>query len=84
MLVLSRKPGEQVVLGSEITITVLEIRGNRVRIGINAPSEVNISRREIELRQLPLTRPLVTTRQSSQQSTLTTLKEDFPCPSVAY
>ena len=38
MLVLSRKPGEQLRIGDNITITVVEVRGNRVKIGIEAPA----------------------------------------------
>lgn len=47
MLVLSRKPGEKIVLGSEITVTVIEIKGNHVRIGIEAPGDVRILRAEL-------------------------------------
>jgi carbon storage regulator len=48
MLVLTRKSGEKLRLGSEITVTVLEIKGNRVRIGIDAPDQVSILRCELE------------------------------------
>ena len=47
MLVLSRKPGEQVYIGNNITITVVEIKGNRVRLGIDAPSDVSVLRAEL-------------------------------------
>jgi carbon storage regulator len=47
MLVLSRKPGEKVVIGEGITVTVLEIVGNRVRLGIEAPGDVRILRGEL-------------------------------------
>jgi carbon storage regulator len=47
MLVLSRKPGERLRLGDEITLTVLRVDGQRVRIGIDAPSEVRILRDEL-------------------------------------
>jgi carbon storage regulator len=47
MLVLSRKPGEKVVISGNIQITVLEVLGNRVRIGIQAPADVNILRGEL-------------------------------------
>jgi carbon storage regulator len=47
MLVLSRKSGEKVLLGGEITITLLEIQGNRVRIGIEAPGQVAVLRAEL-------------------------------------
>ena len=47
MLVLSRKPGEQVVIGNNITVTVVEVIGNRIRIGIDAPDDVRILRAEL-------------------------------------
>jgi carbon storage regulator len=47
MLVLSRKPGEKICLGSDIIVTVLEIKGRQVRIGIEAPDRVNIVRGEL-------------------------------------
>jgi carbon storage regulator len=47
MLVITRKSGERICLGDEITITVMEISGSTVRIGIEAPQEVPIYRHEI-------------------------------------
>jgi carbon storage regulator CsrA len=47
MLVLSRKTGEKVVIGKDITITVLETRGDRIRLGIDAPAHVSILRIEL-------------------------------------
>lgn len=47
MLVLTRKSGEAINIGDEITITVLEIRGNQVRLGIEAPLTVVIQRKEL-------------------------------------
>ena len=47
MLVLSRKKNESIVISDEIAITVVEIRGDKVRLGINAPSEVPVHRREV-------------------------------------
>ena len=49
MLVIARKPGERICLGDDITVTVLEINGSSVRIGIDAPREVQIYRHEIWL-----------------------------------
>jgi carbon storage regulator CsrA len=48
MLVLSRKPGEKVVIGNGITLTVVEIRGDQVRLGIDAPNRVRILRAELD------------------------------------
>ena len=47
MLVVTRKSGEQICLGDDVTITVLEISGSTVRLGIEAPSDVPIFRGEI-------------------------------------
>lgn len=49
MLVLSRKKNEKLVIGDNITITVVEIRGDKVRIGIEAPRAVGVHREEIYL-----------------------------------
>ena len=47
MLILTRRAGETVMIGSDIAITVLGVKGNQVRIGINAPKEVAVHREEI-------------------------------------
>lgn len=47
MLVLSRRTGESVVLGEDITVTVLEVRGDVVRIGIDAPRSLRVHRAEL-------------------------------------
>src|SRR5579885_2925129 len=47
MLVLSRKIGEKVVIGGNITVTLVEIAGNRVRLGISAPQDVRVLRAEL-------------------------------------
>ena len=47
MLVLSRKPGEKLQIADDITITVLSVQGNRVRIGIDAPPHRRITRSEL-------------------------------------
>ncbi|MGZ4445113.1 MAG: carbon storage regulator CsrA [Nocardioides sp.] len=47
MLVLSRRPGESVVLGEDITITILEVRGDVVRVGIDAPRSLKVHRAEL-------------------------------------
>ncbi len=46
MLVLSRRYGEKIVIGEDIVVTILEISPSRVRLGIDAPKDVNISRLE--------------------------------------
>ena len=47
MLILTRKSGQTIVIGGGIQVKVLEIRGNRVRIGIDAPADVHIVRAEL-------------------------------------
>ena len=47
MLILTRRAGETVMIGSDVTITVLGVKGNQVRIGINAPNDVAVHREEI-------------------------------------
>lgn len=47
MLILTRRVGETIVIGDEVIITVLGIKGNQVRIGINAPKDVSVHREEI-------------------------------------
>jgi carbon storage regulator len=47
MLVLSRKPGQRIVIDDDIIITVVELRQGRVVVGIDAPKDVNIAREEV-------------------------------------
>jgi carbon storage regulator len=47
MLILTRRVGEAVVIGEEVTVTVLGVKGNQVRIGVNAPKSVSVHRDEI-------------------------------------
>ena len=50
MLILTRRSNETLVIGNNISITVLDIQGNQVRIGINAPKEISVHREEVYLR----------------------------------
>lgn len=47
MLILTRRVGETVMIGDEVTITILGVKGNQVRVGINAPKSVAVHREEI-------------------------------------
>ncbi len=47
MLILTRKVGESVLIGNDISITILSVRGNQVKLGVEAPKEVSVHREEI-------------------------------------
>ena len=47
MLILTRRVGETLMIGDEVTVTVLGVKGNQVRIGVNAPRDVSVHREEI-------------------------------------
>ncbi len=47
MLILTRRVGESVMIGDEVTVTVLRVKGNQVRLGVNAPKTVSVQREEI-------------------------------------
>ena len=50
MLILTRRVGETLMIGDEVTVTVLGVKGNQVRIGVNAPKEVSVHREAISQR----------------------------------
>ncbi len=47
MLILTRRVGETLMIGNDITVTVLGVKGNQVRVGVNAPKDISVHREEI-------------------------------------
>jgi carbon storage regulator len=47
VLVLSRRPGESIVIGNQVVVTIVEVRGDQIRIGIDAPRDVQVHREEV-------------------------------------
>jgi carbon storage regulator len=47
MLILTRRVGETVMIGNDVTVTVLGVKGNQVRVGINAPKDMRVDREEV-------------------------------------
>jgi len=66
MLVLSRKVSEQIVIGKGVTLTILRLDGNRVRLGIDAPAEVVIRRAELAQFDADEAMPIAATETRSQ------------------
>ncbi|MDZ4262500.1 MAG: carbon storage regulator CsrA [Pseudomonadota bacterium] len=50
MLILTRRVGETLIIGDNVSVTVLGVKGNQVRLGVNAPKDVSVHREEIYLR----------------------------------
>ena len=67
MLVLTRKPGEKVVLGGNITLTVVEVKGNQVRLAFDAPDSVRILRGELVVQEEDLEAKPAEWRQTSRR-----------------
>lgn len=68
MLVLSRKVGQEIVIGDNITVVVNKIQGNRVTLGIEAPDDVNIYRGELEPLVLVIESDSISGEQASNES----------------
>jgi carbon storage regulator len=69
MLILTRRVGETVMIGNDVTVTVLGVKGNQVRVGVNAPKEVAVHREEIYERIKREEQTGVSTRRSPSSET---------------
>lgn len=77
MLVLSRRVGESIVIGDDVTVTVLEVRGDVVRLGIDAPRSVTVHREEL-LRELEETNRASASPSDDAVASLTRLVQNRP------
>jgi carbon storage regulator len=57
MLVLSRRPGEEIIINGNIRVTVVSVKGDRVRIGVDAPGDVPVDRAEVHKRRSEFAEP---------------------------
>ena len=75
MLVLTRKLGESITIDDRITITVIVLKGNQVKLGIDAPAETKIYRQEIYARIMEANKQAATSRQQN----LSAMRTLWPC-----
>jgi len=81
VLVLTRKAGEKIVIGDDITITILDVRGDGIRIGIDAPRGIKIQREEVLLAVAESNVAAAAANDSVEQQLKTALGIASPMPS---
>ena len=79
MLILTRRVGETVMIGDEVTVTVLRVKGNQVRLGVNAPKTISVQREEI-FQAHPVLLRYLRSRHDRDPSCLMRLRRDTGCP----
>lgn len=75
MLVLTRKKEQSIIIGDQIELTILEIKGDQIRIGINAPKDVTILRKEVYLEVEEANRVALASKEHNLESLTTMLKK---------
>ncbi len=74
MLVLTRRPGESIMIGDDIVVTVLDVRGDVVRVGIRAPRSVQVHREEVYLELQKVNREAASPSESAVEALSELLK----------
>ena len=75
MLILTRKPGESLYIGDSVKVTIVEIKGHQIRVGIDAPSDLRIYREEIYLQILEENRQAATSSEAGLEGLAEVWKE---------
>lgn len=78
MLVLTRRPGESIMIGDDIVVTVLDVRGDVVRVGIRAPRSVQVHREEVYLELQKVNREAASPSESAVEALSELLKGGHP------
>ena len=81
MLILTRRVGETVMIGDEVTVTVLRVKGNQVRLGVNAPKTISVQREEIFQR---IKREKVPNLRSAEAAAVTELRTATACGRTSF
>jgi len=83
MLVLTRKAGESIVIGNEVVITVLEVRGGQIRIGVDAPRDLAVHRAEVYQQVMAENQAAVVSAEKRSEVVRATSKLRLQAPGVS-